>query len=102
MFASKEEAYAYTYESSYKRGKAYKEHFVYELENSRALLMKRTYNTKTSTYTYGHKLIRRDGTVYYKDGWFRKYAVNSTTHTHPVPVTQGIGISPADKAFILK
>lgn len=61
-----------------------------------------TYNTKTSTRTYGHKLIRRDGKVYYKDGWFRKYAVNSTTHTHPVPVTQEIGISPADKAFILK
>ena len=102
MFASKEEAYAYMYKSSYKRGETYKEHFVYELEDGRALLMKRTYNTKTSARTYDYKLIRRDGKVYYKDGWFRKYAVDGTTHTHPGPVTQGIGISPADKAFILK
>lgn len=64
--------------------------------------MKRTNNTKTLACTYGSKLIRRDGKVYYKDGWSRKYAVNGTTHTHPVPVTQGIGISPADKAFILE
>lgn len=71
MFTGKEEAYAYMYKSSYKRGEAYKEHFVYELEDSRALLMKRTNNTKTSTRTYGSKLIRRDGKVYYKDGWFK-------------------------------
>ncbi len=102
MFASLEGAYAYMYKSSYKGGNAYKEHFVYELEDGRALLMKRTNNTKTLACTYGSKLIRRDGKVYYKNGWFRKYAVDGTTHTHPVPVTQGIGISPADKAFILE
>ena len=102
MFASKEEAYAYMNKSSYKGGKPYKEHFVYELEDGRALLVKRTYNTKTSARTYEHNLSRGDGKVYYKDGWFRKYAVDGTTHTHPIPVTQGIGISPADKAFISK
>lgn len=88
------------YKSSYKGGEAYKEHFVYELEDGRALLMKRTYNTKTSARTYDSKLIRRDGKVYYKNDWFRKYAIDGTTH--PIPVTQGIGISPADKAFRLK
>ena len=104
LFDSQEEAYEYMNKSSLKKGKPYKEHFAYDLEDGKVLLMKRTRNQVNRAITCEDNLSRQNGKVYYK-GWFKRYAVVGSTHTHPtLPNIQypNLGISTNDMEFAAK